>query len=273
MRLTNYDIHPMLSGYVEKLWVYETDKALPQSDLHIIVPNGLVKVVIPFKNGLRAQMQGKEKVSSTHEITLIGIADIPSVVSEVKDEPSGTIGIEFSPAGAYRFFSLSLQDITNCVLPLSDLMGKTARALEEQIANTESVQDKVVSVQRFLCSQFAIHHRDEIFEYCIGKIIGSGGRIQVADLERQTGYSSRWLNMKFHTRIGISPKNLSTIVRFQEIYRSWAQTNFTNFSGADVYSFYHDQAHFIKDFKRFTGFSPSKYQLQENDFGKIFYKD
>jgi hypothetical protein len=59
MKLTNYEIHPLLRGHVEKLWVYETEKALPHSDLRIIVPNGLVKIVIPFKNGLRALINGK----------------------------------------------------------------------------------------------------------------------------------------------------------------------------------------------------------------------
>lgn len=272
MKLTNYPIHPLLRGHIKKLWVLENDNTLPHSDLHIIVPNGLVKIVIPFRNGLKAIIKGEERDSPTHMITLIGIADIPSVVNEAEPGPSGTIGIEFSPSGAYRFFNLSLEEISNRVIPLSEVMGKTAQELQERVANAEAKDDKVMLVQNFLLDQFAARDGDEIFEYCIQKILLSGGMTQVAELEKLTGYSSRWLNMKFHSRIGISPKNLSSIIRFQEIYQSWANSNFTNFNGTDIYRYYHDQAHFIKDFKRFTGFPPIKYQIQENDFGRIFYK-
>ena len=272
MKLTNFHIHPQLKGSIERLWVFESNGPTPHSDLRVIVPNGLVKLVIPFQNGLKATLDGQVRISTTHEITLIGIADIPSVVVDLEEKASGVIGIEFNPAGAYRFFHLSLAEITNKVLPLSDLLGKCARELQERVTNTMGVERKVSTVQQFLLEQFCNYSGDEIFQFCVRKIIDTRGRIQVSQLEKQTGYSSRWLNMKFHSRIGISPKNLCSIIRFQQIYSDWAKTNFTSFEQTDVYSYYHDQAHFIKDFKRFTGFSPSRFQLHDNDFGRIFYK-
>jgi hypothetical protein len=155
MKLTNYPIHPLLYGYIQKLWVLENETTLPHSDLHIIVPNGLVKIVIPFRNGLRALINGQERASPTHMITLIGIADIPSVVNEAENGPSGTIGIEFSPAGAYRFFNLPLEEISNCVIPLTEVMGTAATTLQEQVANAEKKDMKVALVQKFLLEQFA----------------------------------------------------------------------------------------------------------------------
>jgi AraC-like DNA-binding protein len=272
VKLTPYHIHPLLKGHIEKLWVFESNGRMPPSDLRVIVPNGLLKIVIPIKNGLKATLNGEDRVSKTNVITLIGISDIPSVVVDVEDSASATIGIEFSPLGAYRFFNLTLEEIKNSVLPLSDLMGKVGRDLQERIANENSVNEKVSIVQRFLLQQFQSKSGDEIFEYCVRKILETHGQIQVSQLEKLTGYSSRWLNMKFYSRLGISPKNLCSLIRFQHIYHNWARNNFKSFDKIDVYSFYHDQAHFIKDFKRFTGYSPNKYQLQDNEFGRIFYK-
>ena len=272
MRLTNIHIHPRLSGNIERLWVFESEGPTPHADLRVIVPNGLVKVVIPFRNGLKATLDGQERISTTHEITLIGVADIPSVVVDLEEKASGVIGIEFNPAGAYRFFNLSLEEIRNRVLPLTDLLGKRAHELQERVANVEGVESKVSMVQQFLLEQFSARSGDEIFEFCVRKIIDTGGKIQVSQIEKLTGYSSRWLNMKFQSRIGINPKNLCSIIRFQQIYSEWARTNFTSFNKTDVYSYYHDQAHFIKDFKRFTGYSPSRFQVHDNDFGRIFYK-
>jgi AraC-like DNA-binding protein len=272
MKLTNYPIHPQLKNYIEKLWVLENDTPVPATDARIIIPNGLVKMVIPFKNGLKATLEGTEIVSPSHCVTLIGLADIPSTVVDVTQGPSGCVGIEFNPAGAYRFFNLSLHEIKNQVNPLAEVLGKTARDLQEKIANAEHATEKVLLAQNFLLSQFAKREADPIFEFCIQKIIESRGTIQIAHLEKKTGYSARWLNMKFFERIGISPKNLCSILRFQQVYHGWARTNFNTFEGADIYTLYHDQSHFIKDFKRFTGHSPGKFQILDNEFGRIFYR-
>ncbi|HLT73624.1 MAG TPA: hypothetical protein VKZ68_01020 [Ohtaekwangia sp.] len=40
-----------------------------------------------------------------------------------------------------------------------------------------------------------------------------------------------------------------------------------------MYRHFYDQAHFIKEFKRFTGYSPLRFSKSENEFGRIFYKE
>ena len=39
----------------------------------------------------------------------------------------------------------------------------------------------------------------------------------------------------------------------------------------NLYTYYYDQSHFIKEFKRFTGFTPQKYHEIVNEFGRAFY--
>ena len=182
MKLTTFNIHPQLKGHIQKLWVFESHAPTPHSDLRVIVPNGLVKVVIPFQNGLKATLDGQERISTTNEITLIGIADIPSVVVDLEEKASGVIGIEFNPAGSYRFFNLSLEEIRNTVLPLMDVLGKVARQLQERVANVESIEGKVAMVQQFLLEQFMLRSGDEIFEFCVNKILNNAGKIQVSQL-------------------------------------------------------------------------------------------
>ncbi len=52
MRLQHIQPHPLLKGYIEKLWVFENEEKLQSEDMKLIVPNGMLKLVIPFKNGL-----------------------------------------------------------------------------------------------------------------------------------------------------------------------------------------------------------------------------
>jgi methylphosphotriester-DNA--protein-cysteine methyltransferase len=136
-----------------------------------------------------------------------------------------------------------------------------------QISNTTSSQEEIILLQKFL----SLNAEDLIFDFCIDKITTSKGKVAIKELEGKTGYSSRWLNMKFMDKLGISPKNLASIVRFKHYYQGLIAGNNNPFLKNDYYEFYYDQSHFIKDFKRFTGLPPTKYLKQINDFGEIYY--
>ena len=112
MRLQHINPHPLLKGYIEKMWVFESNGRVPNDDMKLIVPNGLIKLVVPFRNGLSGKMEnGWFHLSKEHSITIIGIADIPAIVESENDSIAGTIGVEFSPQGAYRFFHLRQSEI------------------------------------------------------------------------------------------------------------------------------------------------------------------
>ena len=273
MQVKRIQPHPLLQGYIEKMWVFESSGKPLNEDMKLIVPNGLIKLVVPFKNGLSGKMHGWHHLSKENSITVIGMTDLPSIVESETDAPAGTIGVEFSPKGAYRFFHLKHVDIKNRIHPLTDLLGKVATQLEQRIGNTPVVNEKICILQQFLMELFLKQDNDQIFDFCVQRMIQTQGRITVKELEKQTGYSSRWLNMKFIERVGVSPKNLASILRFHHYYQTIVNDSELIFFQREFYNYFYDQSHFIKEFKRFTGITPTKFQHSINDFGKIFYKE
>ena len=107
--------------------------------------------------------------------------------------------------------------------------------------------------------------------HAIDVIHESHGTVSIKELENQTGYSKRYLDMLFKEHVGVSPKRLASIARFQIFYELWARRKSKTFFKDNLYSYYYDQSHFIKEFKRFTGFTPRKFAEIENEFGRIFY--
>ena len=273
MRLQNIEPHPLLKSYIEKMWLFESNGKMPVEDLKLVVPNGRIKLSVAFRNGIVASVNGKSFTSKEQNISLTGLVDVPVILDVEKDIATGTIVVEFNPQGAYRFFQVSLNEVKNQIHPLTDILGTVAKQLEKQISNVESVGDKVALLQKFLLKQFSLQTEDSIFEYCVAKITSSKGKITIKELERKTGYSSRWLNMKFADKLGISPKNLSTIIRFNQYYNAVANNNEMDFMQNSFYDHYYDQSHFLKEFKRFTGLSHSGFENATNDFGKLFYKE
>jgi AraC-like DNA-binding protein len=265
--------HFLLKNYIEKMWLFKSSGKMPVDDMKLFVPNGNIKLTVSFQNGIVAALNGNTFASREHDITLTGLVDVPVILDVDEDMATETIGIEFSPQGAYRFFHFTLKDIQNQIYSLSDLLGNVGKRLVEHINNTTGVRQKIVVLQQFLLRQLSLHRKDLIFEYCVEKITASKGRITVKELEKKTGYSSRWLNMKFNDKLGVSPKNLSSIIRFKQYYQAWVSGNEKSFFRNDFYELYYDQSHFIRDFKRFTGLPPAKFEKQTNNFGESYYRE
>lgn len=273
MRLQHFQPEPPLVGYVSKIWVFESSGRVPSEDMKLIVPNGMPKITIPFRNGVSGKNNKMYHLSKESKITLIGICDIPAVVDIEHDAPSGNIGIEFSPVGAYRIFPFRQSEIKNNILLLEDVFGRSAVEVQEKIVNTESIPGKIQAIQKYLIKLLAKSEPDQILDYCIGQIKTSKGLVTVGDLESKTGYSSRWLYEKFIDKVGLSAKSFSSIVRFMQFYERWARQPDYDYVKDYMYNYFYDQAHFSKEFKRLTGLSPLRFFKSDNEFGRIFYKD
>ena len=264
-------IHSRLRDYIDRIYVLECDRRIPHPDLKMIVPNGCVRLMLPFRNSLSAQRSGLSSIAGTHRLALVGVCDLPFTVDVLSDAPSGIIGIEFSPRGAYRFFKVKQLGLKNQVMLLEDVWGKLARRLEERICDVPDPGEKIRLIQELLAGMLQ-DDRDNVFDYCIGRISASAGRVSVRELEVETGYSSRWLNIKFSEKLGVSPKNLCAITRFQAVFQALANHPHSILDNRQFYHLYYDQAHFIREFKRFTGWPPSRFESSAGDFGKMFYR-
>ncbi|HVX28217.1 MAG TPA: helix-turn-helix domain-containing protein [Parafilimonas sp.] len=263
--------HFQLKNYIEKMWLFKSSGKMPVDDMKLVVPNGNLKLTVSYQNGIVAALNGKTFASKEHDITLTGFIDVPVILDVEEDVATETIGIEFTPHGAYRFFHFNLNHIQNQIYSLTDVLGNTGKQLIEKMNNMISTQQKIIALQQFLLKQLSLQQQDLIFDYCIEKITASKGKITIKELEKKTGYSSRWLNIKFIEKIGVSPKNLASIIRFKQYYEAFVNNTDSAFFRKDFYELYYDQSHFIKDFKRFTGLPPTRFEKQLNDFGKSYY--
>jgi AraC-like DNA-binding protein len=263
--------HPLLDPYVAKIWVFESAGRLPAEERKLIVPNANLKLTLTYRNGIAARVGGNPFLQCENELTLTGLIDAPVTLDPQEDTPTGTIIIEFNPLGAYRLFHLSFADLTNQIVATTDLIGNTAKQLQSQLAEMGDLTLKLQLLQNFLIKQLAIAGPDPIYDYCIDRISCSRGLITVAKLEKETGYSSRWLQRKFSERLGTSPKNLAEIIRFKQFYQAYSTGAQTKHLKHHIYHYYYDQSHFLRAFKRFTGTTPGELQRSLNELSTRNY--
>jgi len=263
--------HPALSPYIAKMHVFESSGRLPALDKKLIVPNANFKLTLTYRNGIVAGIAGKPFIQSENELSLSGLIDAPVILDPKEDTQTGTIIIEFNPLGVYRLFRLSYAEVANQIVEMPDLIGNSAQELQAQLADADALNLKLQILQNFLIKRLEKAAPDPIYDFCINRISYTKGLITVAQLEKETGYSARWLHRKFLEHLGTGPKNLCEIVRFRQFYQVYSTGIDSQGLKDHIYQYYYDQSHFLRAFKRFTGTTPTELQSSLNELATKHY--
>lgn len=259
MKLQNLPIHPLLTPHIEKMWHFESPVGLPERDLRTVVPNARPKLIVPFHGSLTSLGQ------TFGEICVVGMMESPVVIAS--SQAVSALGIEFKPASAYRFLQFPLQDITNAVYSLTAVFDLPGRSLQQTVTDAPTFERKIQAVEQFLIQRLS-DSPVSFIDHAVHLIQTHHGLLSIRELCSELGYSKRHVDKKFGEWLGISPKMLARIVRFQQFYQYWGMQE----GYPDIYTAYYDQAHFIKEFKAFTGDAPLAYARKTNQFGWLFYR-
>ncbi|EQA37224.1 DNA-binding helix-turn-helix protein [Leptospira inadai serovar Lyme str. 10] len=269
MDITFFKPKRELQDSVAKIWVHQNrgkEIVLPS---WLIVPDGEIKIIFPFYGNIRCTIAEKGRLHRTSNLIISGMRTEPGYLNF--EHGLGTIGIILQPEAAYRFFDLSMFEIANRTLSVSDLFGDKVREWEDTLMDLPSVVQKVEYIQDCLIQRLRRKkNRDSLVEYAVKDLRMNGGRKTVQDLSLELGFSRRHLNRRFMETIGVGPKLLANVFRFQSIYKIVKNRRSSKLQDRIFYDRYYDQAHFIKDFRRFTGSSPGRYVEDATDYGKLF---
>jgi transcriptional regulator GlxA family with amidase domain len=100
---------------------------------------------------------------------------------------------------------------------------------------------------------------DSILKSTIDTILSTKGRVAINEILKDELTRRRQLERKFSQHVGISPKQLGRIIRLQEALKMLLNKQADNLTEIAYENQYFDQAHFIKDFKEFTGVNPKEF--------------
>ncbi len=269
MNLSFVEPRAELKPYIQSIWVFESVIGMPPSDTSLAAPNGAPKIIINCENSVTSIVDGRVQESREHGMYFIGTRD-KSVLLQTSTGKTCFIGIEFHPHGAYPFFGMPMVELTNRFLPADLVFGKWGRNVCEILPGLNSLGGKTNFIQNQLARMLRKSKpQNRIVEYCVGSLKSTDGLVAVSELERRTGYTRRYLEILFRDHVGLSPKVLAGIFRFQKFYRNWARNIPYDEIRDELYDYYYDQSHFVREFKRMTGFSPRKFNHEvSNEFGR-----
>lgn len=241
------------------------------ADSRIIVPDGRAKIIVPYRNALCAAVNHRRLDAKEHHLCLVGIQRNPVTIESTATE-TGTIGIELTPKGLYHLFRLRMHEIADQIVSFEEVFGSLGARLQQIIGEAEDPKAKLMLLQAALTQLLQENEKEyALLDHALDLLEETHGMIRVQELEAHLGYTRRYLDRLFQEHVGVSPKSLARILRFQEWYQRWTQQQSPTFSSTHVSASYYDQSHFIQEFKRFTGFTPQSYRAIVNEFGRAFH--
>jgi AraC-like DNA-binding protein len=175
------------------------------------------------------------------------------------DERYVSLDLELTPLGAYRVLGLPMSELEGVTVSLRELFGERGRRLGERLRELERWDDRFDAIESFLLDRaMAGPEPSPGVAWAYERLWRSQGRARVGELAAEIGCSGRHLRAQFHQQVGLAPKAVARLIRFQAVRRrierepvQWAEIAFD--------AGYADQSHLSRDFRELAGTTPTDF--------------
>lgn len=173
--------------------------------------------------------------------------------------------VNLTPLGAYRLLGLPMHEIANRTLDLLDLLGADGADLIDRLRNAADWHRRFDIFDAFLLGRLSDAATvDGDIAWALHQLQRRHGQLAIGSLAEELSLSRKRLIARFHDQIGLPPKTVGRIYRFN---RMLAQLQRPAPKGRNRPSLaeladacgYYDQAHFNRDFRDFAGCAPGDY--------------
>jgi AraC-like DNA-binding protein len=244
---------PRLRAEILVLEDYDEHMAEPVRHRHL--PAGFVPLILNTGPPYRLLDAAAPADTAEYGSFTAGLGESGAV-----SESSGTarcVQVNLTPLGAHRLLGVPMRELTDRIVPLADVVDDTAE-LEERLANASGADARLAIVESFLLARLAetAPARPDV-AYAWRRLAETGGRLRIGALAAELGCSRKHLAAHFRDHVGLPPKAAARLLRFNRALRLLE----SGIQGAEVAyrCGYTDQAHFVNEFRRFSGSTPGAF--------------
>ncbi|GAC1377341.1 MAG: helix-turn-helix domain-containing protein [Hymenobacter sp.] len=259
MHITTFPPSPALADFVEYFGLCEdgaseepspapslaggsTDAVLLLNEsVHIMQPAEMVGVVIRRQRYLRQEGYG------------------------------AVVGIYFRPTGYFHLFGVPSSEAPHAGPESEGDAGQFARELEQRVAETDTTAERLAAAEALLLARHPHPHpAPDAIDAVATTIRQQHGQVNIDELALDAGMSRRQLERRFQTEVGTPPKFYARIARFNHVFTLVGETPVPDWQDVAFLCGYYDQAHFIREFRSFTGETPTSYFQRHHEFTRFF---
>jgi AraC-like DNA-binding protein len=240
----------MLGQFVDMLWLYDGYTA-PHARERLL-PMSTTELVIDLRDG-----------STASRATLVGPHSRYWVLDT--SEQRAVIGVHFKIAGAFPFFGVPADELHNVRTSLEALWGPAAAVIVEQVLAAPTPDAKFDILEAALIRRARTFGRHAAVTFAMNRLSAVPPPAGVAAVMSSVGMCERRFRDRFRSEVGMPPKLFARVQRFQAVIGAVHTVRDVDWAHVAADCGYFDQAHFIHDFRAFSGFTPTEYFDLKNE--------
>ncbi len=251
---------PRLSPYVKLIWCLELDSPGDFGPPERIAPDSIVEMIFHYRVPMAVRFAGEAYVVQPRSSV---ISQTRRFVEILPRGPTGLISIRFRPGGGYHFFRAPVSAFSDRLTLAEDLWGDRANEIEERLAGAADIRERVDLVEQFLLRLLREHEKADVAPL-VRMVWNRKGQVRVAQLCRELGLTEKGMERIFTAALGMPPKRFARLTRFLHACTTLRRGIPGTLTQAGYDCGYYDQAHFIGDFKAFSGMTPGEFSASRS---------
>ncbi len=181
------------------------------------------------------------------------------------------LGIRFKPAGASALFRFPLAGLTDQLQPLDQVSQKLHQALWDAVEPSASSGSLIPQTIARVAEVLFTHSQAlplPVVNAALAAMEDPRGITSVSEIARWCGVSERHLERLFREYVGLSPKTIARLMRFQRALAAFDDS--TNWAQIAANAGYYDQSHLLHDFRQFAAETPAALLSSTSDLAEHF---
>jgi len=237
------EIRPSVAaaGFVDRYWVLELDAA-EAGEEQKVVPDGSSELILNFAEPFESFSDG----AWTKQPVSFLAGQITGPLRLRSSGRSRIFGVRFLPHGAGKALGLPMTEVRDSIVPVADLSTPLARELDGS-DDLDRVEAALIGWKRLAGRE------DTLIDTAVRQVELGASAEEVAS---SAGISRRQLERRFLNLVGLTPKHFQRMRRFQRVFQA-VEHDAAGWADVAASCGYYDQAHLIRDFKEFSGDTPS----------------
>ncbi len=245
---------------------------MPQHSIERVVPDGHVYLIFELDN-LPRYTYINDSLKPDRTFTKCWFSGLQKNYISISALPdSEMFVIKFKPGEAIPYLHTTLDEVSNSVIPAEQILGEAVFELREKLFNTNTPKEKFDLANQFLTdlfySDFQPHESvykaierlqcdPEFFDTTMMQII------------EESGFSKKHFIDLFKKSVGVTPKYFQRILRFNCIIPKVQQEQEISWPQISAECGFYDQAHFIREFRQFSGYNPESFLTEQRGHGEV----
>ena len=241
-----------LTPHIRHYWVLRGETS--GAPLHPIFPDGCPEIVFNLGPPTREQLPSGNPVIQPAAM-LVGQMTRP--VRVLPGTAMHMVGVKLAPWGAAGVLGAEAVLLRDQIAGLDELGGEVFGPLHDRLddcRDDHALCGVLDAAMRARLGALSVSRLDRLTKFASALTDGSACSLDA--WTRSLGCSARTLERSFERWVGLSPKELARLLRFQEALRLSASRPAMNWAAVAASAGYSDQAHLGRDFRQFAGASP-----------------